>query len=86
MRYLYIDLNNTYWEMLFAWSLYCFVAPQSDYKRQDVETWADLSKRYIEDKKLSNFGVLRDETDQDGHDFAVRDLNRSILTSNRHCN
>ena len=51
-----------------------------------METWADLSKRYIEDKKLSNFGVLRDETDQDGHDFAVRDLNRSILTSNRHCN
>jgi len=27
-----------------------------------METWADLSRRCIEDKKLSNFGVLRDET------------------------
>ncbi|ERJ88476.1 hypothetical protein HMPREF1990_01322, partial [Porphyromonas gingivalis W4087] len=35
---------------------------QSDYKRQDVETWADLSRRCIEDKKLFNFDVSRDET------------------------
>ncbi|ERJ81013.1 hypothetical protein HMPREF1988_02090 [Porphyromonas gingivalis F0185] len=39
--------------------------------------------------KIKSFSILmfrEMKQDQDGHDLAVRDLNLSILTSNRYCN